>query len=182
MTGALDTANLDDLSIQAQLERADLDANRLASYAFRSFKFNRIIAQHPNASPELLARLALSPDTATRRKVAMHPQTPKDVLLCLAPSFPGEFFLNPVFDLLLMEDPNLLDSLPVSVVKHILKRKDCPASLIDWAIAFGDKSHQLAVVERPDLTRDMLQKIADGPHMKTAEAAAGRLIAGNYVS
>lgn len=182
MTSAPDPAALDDSGIAAQLEEMNLDAATLESFAFRSFKLNRSIALHPNASPDLLARLALSPDTATRRHVAMNPQTPKEVLLRLAPSFAGEFFLNPVFDLLLLEDPNLLHSLPVGVMKSILRRDDCPHSLIVWAVARGDKSHQLAVVERTDLTPEMLQRIADGPHIRAAEVAAGRLLAGNFKS
>jgi hypothetical protein len=180
MTTTLAPADVDDSEIAAQLEAKDLNSATLESFAFRSFRFNRIIAQHANASPDLLAKLALSPDAATRRRVAMHPQTPKEVLLSLAPSFPAEFFLNPIFDLLLMEDPNLLFSLPVVVMKNILRRDDCPQSLINWAVARGDKSHQLAIVGRMDLTREMLQKIADGPHIKAAEVAAGRLLAGNF--
>lgn len=179
---APDEGTPDEAEIARMLEDAGLDSSSLEEFAFRSVKLNRGIALHPNASPELLGRLAASPDRVTRRNVTLNPQTPREVLIRLAPTFAGEFFLNPAFDFLLMEDPNLLFSLPVGVLKNILKRDDCPASMLNWAITCGDKSHQLAVVTRSDLSREMLQRIADGPHVKAAEIAADRLLSGEFNS
>ncbi len=152
------------------------DASVLEALIGESFKVNRSIASHSNASPERLRELAKSPDRLTRRNVALNPQTPKDVLLVLAPTFASEFFLNPVFDLLLMEDPNLLFGLPVTVLKNILKRPDCPESILNWAARYGDKSHQLALVSRTEISKQLLECIANGPHVKPAEVAAGRLM------
>jgi len=171
---------LDESEIAKKLEDVELDLSTLERLAFRSFKINRMIALHPNASAELLAKLAQSPDQPTRRNVVRNPQTSKEVLLNLAPTFAGEFFLNPAFDFLLMEDPNLLFSLPVGVLKNILKRDDCPDSFLNWAAKCGDKSHHLAVVGRTQVTRENLQLIASGPHIKAAEIAAGRLISGDF--
>jgi hypothetical protein len=170
----------DESEIARMLEDPELDSCTLESFAFRSFNLNRRIALHPSASPDLLAKLAQSPDKPTRRNVALSPRVPMDVLLQLAPTFAGEFFLNPVFDFLMMEDPNLLFSLPVGVLKNILKRDDCPDSFLNWAAKSGNKSHHLAVVSRKDLSKDMLQLIAKGPSIKAAEMAAGRLMAGDF--
>lgn len=162
------------------LNDVNLESNILDRLAFRSVRVNRLIALHPQASAELLAKLAKSPDRVTRRNVALNPQTSKEVLLELAPSFAGEFFQNPSFELLLIEDPNLLFALPVSVLKNILKRDDCPDSFVNWAARFGNKSHQLAVVGRFDLTKENLQMIADGPNVQAAEIASGRLMCGDF--
>jgi hypothetical protein len=170
----------DESEIARMLEDPELDSCTLESFAFRSFKLNRSIALHPNASPDLLAKLAQSPDKPTRRNVALSPQVPTDVLLQLAPAFAGEFFRNPVFDFLMMEDPNLLSSLPVGVLKNILKRDDCPDSFLNWAAMCGDKSHHLAVVSRKGLSKEILQLIAKGSSVKAAEIAAGRLMAGDF--
>jgi hypothetical protein len=170
----------DESEIARMLEDPELDSCTLESFAFRSFNLNRRIALHPSASPELLAKLAQSPDKLTRRNVAMNPQVPTDVLILLAPTFAGEFFRNPVFDFLMLENPNLLFSLPVGVLKNILKREDCPSSFLNWAVKHGDKSHQLAVVSRKDLSKEMLHLIAKGPSIKAAEMAAGRLMAGDF--
>ena len=83
-----------------------------------SVQADRAIAMHANASPELLKQLSNSIDKQTLRNVVLNPQTPITILLKLAPTFPGEFFLNPVFDLLLMENPNLIFELPIAVIKN----------------------------------------------------------------
>jgi hypothetical protein len=171
----------DESEIAKVLANVELDLPTLESFAFRSFKINRMVALHPNASADLLAKLAKSPDKLTRRNVVRNPQTSTEVLMDLAPTFPGEFFLNPAFDFLLMEDPNLLFSLPVGVLKNILKRDDCPDSFLNWAAKSGDKSHQLAVVSRAKVTKENLQLIGNGPHVKAAEIAAGRLISGDFI-
>lgn len=141
-----------------------------------SVKLDRAIALHANARPELIARLARSSDKQTLRNVVLNPQTPTAILIKLAPKFPGEFFLNPVFDLLLMENPSLLFELPVGVLKNILKRPDCPESFLYWAAKHGDKSHQLALVSRSEVSVELLKHVANGPHVKPAEAAAGKLL------
>jgi hypothetical protein len=142
---------------------------------------DRKIAVHPGASSEMLAKLGKSSDSQTRRGVAMNPGTPKEVLMTLAPSFAGEFFKNPAFDLLLIEEPDLLDRLPVTVMKNILKQPDCPASFLRWAAHHGGRSHQLALVSRPSMPRSLLQAIADGPKGSAAEIAADRLMRGDVV-
>ena len=148
----------------------------LAAQLGISVKGDRAIATHVNASPELLERLAASSDKQTLRNVVLNPQTPTAILIKLAPKFPGEFFLNPTFDLLLMENPNLLFELPASVLRGILKRPDCPDSFLTWAARYGDKSLQLALVNRSDLSEELLKSVANGPHVKSAEAAARRLM------
>jgi hypothetical protein len=167
--------------VEATLANPDTETAVLEGLAFKSFGINRRIALHPRAGPDLLARLAKSPDKRTRQNVAINPGTTKEVLLELAPSCAAQFFKNPVFDFLLMEDPDLLFKLPVVVIKNLLKREDCPSALLVWAARFGNQSHQLAMVQRSDLSRHSLQLISQGPHVKAAEIAAGRLISGNFV-
>lgn len=152
------------------------DPGRLEAMMGCGRQVDRQLALHPNATSHMLRHLAKSADRRTRRNVALNPQTPKDTLLKLAPAFPGEFFLNPVFDLLLLEDPNLLQGLPASVFRNILKRPDCPHSLMRWAAVFGGGPARLAVAGREDTPGDLLQAIAAGPYVKAAELAASRLM------
>lgn len=171
---------MDDEQIRSLLNDPATAEATLSSLIGRAPQWDRLIAIHPKASGDVLTRLAASADRQTRRAVAMNPQTPKDVLLKLAPTFPGEFFTNPVFDLLMLEDPNLLDALPITVIKNILKREDCPASLLGWAAAYGARSHHLALVDREIISRSMLEQIAAGPHGPAAEKAANRLMRGEW--
>jgi len=171
---------MDDEQIRSLLNDPATAEAALLPLIGRAPQWDRLIAIHPMASGGVLTRLAASADRQTRRAVAMNPQTPKDVLLKLAPTFPGEFFTNPVFDLLLLEDPNLLDALPITVIKNILRRDDCPGSLLRWAAAHGGRSHHLALVDREMISRAMLEQIATGPHGPAAEKAANRLMRGEW--
>lgn len=157
----------------------DSTPEALESVAGLSAKLDRQIAVHRNANANVLSHLARSEDRVTRRNVVLNPQTPEKVLLKLAPSFPGAFFLNPAFDWLLLENPNLFKDLKQGVLSNILKRSDCPESFLRWAAAHGDKSEQLSVAKRPGTSLDLLKIIAVGPHVKAAEVAAGRLLSGH---
>ncbi len=66
-----------------------------------------IVANHWIAPPTLLGKLSHSGDKTTRRNVALTANAPKEVLVRLAPQFPADFFGNPAFGSLLLEDPNL---------------------------------------------------------------------------
>jgi hypothetical protein len=123
-------------------------------------QLERLLARHPQSPPDLLETLSHSADRATRRHVARHPATPKDVLLRLAPQFPGDFLHNPVVDWLLMEEPDLLQTLGKGVIKNVLKSKDCPESLMGWAVRHGTREEQLAITMNPSATHVVLQALS----------------------
>lgn len=142
----------------------------------QSRKTDRLLAQDPQTKPEVLTKLAKSQDRLTRKHVVCNPNTPTEVLMSLASGFPREFFKNPVFDLLMIVNPGLLNELPVSVFKSILKMPDCPMSMLSWAAEYGGGPLQLAVAERQDAPVDFLEKIANGRHVKAAELASRKLM------
>ena len=141
-----------------------------------SRKADRMLAQSQCATSEQLVNLAQSLDRLTRKHVVCNPNTPPEVLMSLASSFPREFFHNPVFDFLIIVNPNLLNELPVSVFKSILKMPDCPQSMLTWAVEYGGGSLQLAVAERNDTPIDLLEKIANGRHVRATELASRKLL------
>lgn len=130
-----------------------------------AYETTQFLTRQSTANPKAWARLVADP------------LTPKDILFALAPKFPGEFFLNPALDLFLLEDPALFDKLPVTVIKNVLRRPDCPPGMLEWALHHGRASHHLALVARPGLPIHFLSTIASGPHVKAAEIAATRLMA-----
>lgn len=71
-------------------------------------KQDRQLAQDETTSSEILANLANSEDTQTRKYVASNPNTPIEILLNICFEFPKEVIKNPVIPLLLIENPNLL--------------------------------------------------------------------------
>ena len=62
-------------------------------------------AQHENTAPEILAKLANSQDKEILRHVASNPNTPVETLEKLGKKFPDEITANPIFELLLLENP-----------------------------------------------------------------------------
>jgi hypothetical protein len=122
---------------------------------------DRLLAKHPNASAALLEKLSHSSDKTTRRKVVLNANAAKDVLVRLAPQFPGDFFKNPAFDWLLLEDPNLLTAIGQGVLKNILKRPDCPVSFMKWAAEHGSEQEQLAVAMNPEAPAEILKRLAE---------------------
>jgi predicted DNA-binding WGR domain protein len=121
---------------------------------------NRLLAKHPKASAELLEKLSHSSDKPTRQAVALNPNTPKATLVRLAPQFPADFFMNPAFDWLLLEDPDLLNRLEKGVLKHILKRPECPPSFMAWAVAKGGEQEKLAVAMNPAASAELVAKLS----------------------
>jgi predicted DNA-binding WGR domain protein len=132
---------------------------------------DRLLAKHLKASPQLLEKLSHSSDKTARRNVALNANTDKAVLLKLAPQFPGEFFKNPVFDWLLLEEPDLVTNLGHGVLKNILKRKDCPASFMKWALERGSEQERLAVAMNPETPKELLHMLVEQGG-SIAEAAA----------
>ena len=79
-------------------------------------------------SPERLRELA-EQNVKLARIVASNPNTPRETLLELGTEFPEELLKNPVFDLLLLENPNLLAQMPESTLKSLVKLEIMPNSL-----------------------------------------------------
>jgi hypothetical protein len=145
-------------------------AEQLQGCAGQGESIDRLLAKHPNVSAQLLEQLSHSSDRATRKAVTLHPNTPKDALLKLAPQFPGDFFQNPAFDWLLIEHPNLMFDIGGGVLKNVLKRAECPQSFMAWAAAHGSEQERLAVAMNPQAQADVLQAI-ERKGGKAAQAA-----------
>lgn len=58
---------------------------------------DRLLAEHPKATENLLAKLLLCDDRVTCRNVVLNPNTSRDVLLKLAPRFAMDSFRNQAF-------------------------------------------------------------------------------------
>ena len=142
----------------------------------------RLLAKNPKASPSLLEELSHDNDWATRKYVVLNPNASKETLVELAPKFQGDFFKNPAFDWLILEDPDLLfkigaggdlgagseeldsdDFIVTSTgfFKDILKKADCPESFMRWAAKNGSEQELLSLVMNPKISVDVLKQLAD---------------------
>ena len=120
---------------------------------------DRLLAEHPKATANLLAKLSMSHDWITCRNVVLNPNTSRDVLLKLAPRFPMDFFRNPAFDWWLLEEPDLLFKIGKGVLKNILKREECPESFMKWAAKNGNDQERLVLAIKPKVPVAVLKDI-----------------------
>ncbi len=94
-----------------------------------------LVANNPNATPELLRELADNEENFLRKNVAANPNAPMEVLWKLGEEFPQEVLENAVLPLLLLENPNLLEEIPQETMTSFLKCSAVPISFMEWAIA-----------------------------------------------
>jgi len=81
--------------------------------------------------------LGLRADNPTLAALVANPNTPPDTLLRLSGAFPAEFCANPVFPLLLLENPNLPGELPLPTVRSLLRYAGVPRGFLEWLVAYG---------------------------------------------
>jgi hypothetical protein len=143
----------------------------LRELAKASVELVRLVATNPNADPELLRKLGSSSDQTTREGVASNPNTPSDILLKLGAQFPGQLLDNPIFPLLLLENPNLLADMPVETLRSVLKREAVPISFLEWAANDSDCGVLLAVAMNPNTPKEVLEKLVRSRHSLVAESA-----------
>ncbi len=92
-----------------------------------------LVANNPNATPELLTELADREENLIRKNVATNPNTPTGVLWKLGEEFPEEVLENAVFPLLLLENPNLLENIPYQTMVSFVQCSTVPISFfMEW--------------------------------------------------
>lgn len=106
---------------------------RLLAFCRQSKENARLFARDPQAPSELLACLAGHPDPVCRELVTQNPNTPTQVLFELGARHPKQLLQNPVFSLLLLEDPDILQKLPAKCARGLLRQKEAPPLLREYA-------------------------------------------------
>jgi ABC-type xylose transport system substrate-binding protein len=134
---------------------------RLEELAKTSTALARSVATNPNASPELLEELAKNRDKKIRQNLAANPNTPTQVLIKLGATFPFELLENPVFSLLLLENPNFLEEMPQETLLELLRCPSVPESFLEWAISQKNSQIEQAVAENPGTPSTILELMAD---------------------
>ena len=137
-------------------------------------EFDREIARNEELDETEADRLAQSPDEGTRKRVASNPSTSSKLLFKLGTEFPREFFKNPSFDWLLLEQPEFLFQLHNGVLRGILDVVDCPDSFIEWAARNGTDTEKLAVARREHVSAEILNLVASNSNGRVAAIAIAR--------
>lgn len=148
---------------------------RLAALASLSSQLARLVARNRSAPADLLAILGSHSDATVRKWVASHPNTPPTVLAKLGTQFPDQLLDNPILDVLLLENPNILKELPIGTRRSLLKRENCPASLLEWLAQEEDEGIQLALAMNPNAPAHVLRKLGECKSEKVINAARGHV-------
>ena len=128
------------------------------------------MAKNACAPPELLAEIADGDPKAPRKNVMGNPATPYETLMKFASQYPEQLLDNPVFDLLFLEHPNLLDDIPESGLRSMLRREVCPESFLRWAAKSDDEGSLLAVAMNGETPQDVLKGLKEHSNEKVAKA------------
>ena len=142
----------------------------LAFVAGKFARVDRIVGSHPNATPQVLEDLSHSSDKLTRARVAAHVNTPLATYVKLGPQFPKAFLENPALDLLLLENPALLEDFSPTLLATLLKSTSCPPVFLTWAAGLDDEQIQLAVAMNPGLPEAGLNRLKCSRHARVREA------------
>jgi hypothetical protein len=132
---------------------------RLEELARINVKLGRIVAANISATPELLEELSYSDDGEIRKAVTSNPNTPTDILLQMGAEFPEELLENPIFSLLLLENPNLLEEMPEETQVSLLKLPTIPDTFVQWALTSRRANIMYAVAMNPKASKLDLQKL-----------------------
>ncbi|BAZ11133.1 hypothetical protein NIES4071_29590 [Calothrix sp. NIES-4071] len=151
-----------DLIPEQQACNQNTTPEQLRALAAQSTQLARLVCTNPNAEPGLLRELANRSDYKILSAVANNPNTPTDVLWKVGVEFPEEVLSNPVFPLLLLENPNLVEEIPDNTLESFLKVDIVPDSLIKWVINSKKQDDlALAVTMNPKTSKDILEKLVN---------------------
>lgn len=120
----------------------------------------RLVAENPNAPPDILQQLATSDDIEIRKAVTTNPNTPTEVLLSLAEEFPRQFIQNPLFDLLLLENANFPAEISYWTLLNILKLEELPDFFLSSAAKHSNPEILYMVARHPHTPDKALQEMA----------------------
>jgi hypothetical protein len=98
------------------------------------YRRDREIAATPTTDPAILVKLSGSRDRLTRKEVAGNPNTPTDVLWHLIRQYPYQVLENPLFLLIVLENPNWIMEIPETDLHGLLQQSSVPEAIVDAAL------------------------------------------------
>ncbi|MDZ8064416.1 MAG: hypothetical protein RMY64_02080 [Nostoc sp. DedQUE08] len=116
------------------------------------------LASAVDTSVVVLEELSLHPQPEVREAVAKNPNTPTEVLLKLGKEFPDAITANPIFNLLLLENPES------HFVRLSLARSTTTSeSAIAQLSKIEDEEILLAVARNPKTSLEILEELVENP-------------------
>lgn len=114
-------------------------------------------AHSENTSPEILAELAKSKDTLTRKYVASNPNATAEILDKLAQEFPQEIIDNPILELLIFSNPEKL----VEIKRSIALSTNTSESILDRLSNDSNRDVRYAVAKNYNASEKILDYLKE---------------------
>jgi hypothetical protein len=118
------------------------------------------MASDPTTNPQILRKIATESDWQLRQLVASNPNTPTDALWQLGIDFPEAILNNPIFELLQLEQLDLVATIPQPTLTSLLQCDRVPTSFMEYAVSQQDYSLWLAVAYNPHTPSTLLEHLA----------------------
>lgn len=119
-------------------------------------------AASPETSVEVLIKLSSAKDERVRRAVAANPSLPLTQLWGLAREFPETVLSNPILDLLYVADPDFVREIPEEAMIRLVASPEFPRELFTRAAEHRSLSVRRAVMRRPEVSGELIEKICRG--------------------
>jgi hypothetical protein len=121
---------------------------------------DRRTARNPETVPEKLQKLSESSDRLTRHALIKNLNTPPEALLALAQDFPFEVVEHPMFGLMLLENPRLIEEMKWSTLVSLFKQKEIPEIFFSGAATHQSNCVLESIVQHQSVTLPTLERIA----------------------
>jgi hypothetical protein len=149
----------------------DTSPQRLEELSKINIELARVVAQNANAAPDLLQYFSRSLDNIIRKNVAGNPNTPTEMLLELGAEFPQKLLDNPVFSLLLLENPNFVADMPLVTLQNLLILDEVPPQFLELATSHDDVEVLLTIAMNPKTPKTALLALTQIQNIEVAQAA-----------
>jgi hypothetical protein len=131
-----------------------------------SDELNRVLAKHPNLTPELLDELGMSLDDKTVALVTEHPNISIELLNSLGAFHPLAMFRNPALPGIMEKSKNYIGEFYGEEFEAALKSKKVPDFIVDWLAAKGNFEQQAIYMFGTMRAPEVLSKFRNSKHAK----------------
>ncbi|MGL6344702.1 MAG: hypothetical protein ACRC80_36820 [Waterburya sp.] len=159
--------------LEAEAKSENTSGDRLWELARKDDNLALIVAQNTVAPEKVLKELSKSNNSAIRKAVCANPNTASNTLWQLASEFPQQLLNNPIFELLVLENPNFIENIPINIFRQLLDLSEFPEHFRELASNSHQDNIRVAIAENSRTSADMLNKLADDQSFYVRTAVAG---------
>ena len=138
-------------------------AARLRVLAQRDLEHALAVAQNPGAPPDVLQQFVevFNQDPELIKRVISNPNTPAEALVRYGWSQPEALLQNPIFSMLMLEDPLIIESIPMPTLEKILAQPEVPTQFLERHAGHTDPRIQASIARHPKTPLAALQMLLE---------------------